>query len=145
MMETTPQIAMARRIDAIAEWRAEREFQDMMGLGPEAAQRSRRSAEGLRELANHIAGLPNDDENVAALAKHAFSGGGFDPGPMLLNELGRFRFHDPEQTVASFLRKMVEYAEQDASENALFGGPQVPGDNPWIIRIVEVDDDEWDA
>ena len=51
-------------VDAIAEWRAEREFQDMMGLGPEAAQRSRRSAEGLRELANHIAGLPDDDARL---------------------------------------------------------------------------------
>mgnify|MGYP006196022899 CR=1 FL=1 len=38
-MESTTQISIARRIDAIAEWRAEREFQDMMGLGPEAAQR----------------------------------------------------------------------------------------------------------
>ena len=41
---------------------------------------------------------------------------------------------------------MVEWAEQDASESALFGGPQVPGDNPWIIRIIDDDDDDhWDA
>ena len=145
MMETTTQIAIARRIDAIAEWRAEREHQDMMGLGAEAAQRSRQSAEGLRELANYVAERPDDDEHIVALRKLAFSGGEFDPGPTMLNELGRFRFHDPEQTVASFLAKMVEYAEQDVSENALFGGPQVPGDNPWIIRIVDTEDEEWDA
>lgn len=144
MMETTTQIAVARRIDAIAVWRTEREHQDMMGLGPEAARRSRRSAEGLRELANHVAGLLDDDANVVALRKLAFSGGAFDPGPIMLNELGRFRFHEPAQTVESFVTKMVEYAEQDASEHAQFGGPQAPGDNPFIVRVV-IDDDEFDA
>lgn len=145
MMETTTQIAIARRIDAIAEWRAEREHQDMLGLGPEAAQRSRRSAAGLRELANYIAGLPDDDASILKLRELAFSGGEFDPGPLLLNELGRFRFHDPEQRVEAFVERMVEYAEQDASENALFGGPQVPDDNPWIIRIVDDEEEHWDA
>ena len=143
-MEQSTQIAIARRIDAIAEWRAEREHQDMLGLGPEAAMRSRRSAAGLRELADYIAGLPGDHEAIVRLRELAFSGGGFDPGPALLNELGRFRFHEPEQTVETFLRKMVEFAEQDASDIAMFGGPQVPGDNPWVIRIID-DEDEWDA
>lgn len=146
MTETSTQISIARRIDAIAEWRREREHQDMVGLGPEVAARSRRSAEGLKELADYFAGLPDDDVRLSTLRKHAFSGGQFDPGPTLLLELGRFRFHDPDQTVESFVAEMVEFAEQDASENALFGGPQVPGDNPWIIRIVDdEDDDEWDA
>lgn len=146
-MESTTQISIARRIDAIAEWRAEREFQDMMGLGPEAAQRSRRSAEGLRELANHIAGLPDDDARLAKLRALAFAGGEFDPGPALLNELGRFRFHEAEQQVETFVDKMVEWAEQDASEIAMFGGPQVPGDNPFIHRVIVIDDeeDDWDA
>ena len=146
MMETTTQIAIARRIDTIADWRAEREHQDMLGLGPEVAQRSRRSAAGLRELANYIAGLPDDHEGIVKLRELAFSGGEFDPGPILLNELGRFRFHEPEQRVETFLERMVEWAEQDASESALFGGPQVPGDNSWIIRIIDDDDDDhWDA
>ncbi len=146
-MESTTQISIARRIDAIAEWRAAREFQDMMGLGPEAAQRSRRSAEGLRELANHIAGLPDDDARLAKLRVLAFAGGEFDPGPALLNELGRFRFHEAEQQVETFVDKMVEWAEQDASEIAMFGGPQVPGDNPFIHRVIVIDDeeDDWDA
>lgn len=144
-METSTQIAIARRIDAIAEWRTEREQLDMRGMGPEVAARSRRSAEGLRELANHVAALPDDDAYIVALRKLAFSGGEFDPGPIMLNELGRFRFHEPKQTVESFVGKMVEYAEQDASEHALFGGPQVPGDNPFIIRVVIDDDDEFDA
>lgn len=141
-METSTQIAIAQRIDAIAQWRTEREHQDMMGLGADAANRSRRSAQGLRELANHVAGLPDDDANIIALRKLAFLGGEFDPGPIMLNELGRFRFHEAEQTVESFVSKMVEYAEQDASEHALFGGPQVPGDHPFIIRVVIDDDDE---
>lgn len=145
-MESTTKISIARRIDAIAEWRAEREFQDMLGLGPEAAARSRRSAEGLRELANYVAGLPDDDERLARLRELAFGGGEFDPGPTLLNELGRFRFHEPQQQVGAFVDKMVEYAEQDASEIALFGGPQVPGDNPFVIRvIVDDEEDDWDA
>lgn len=116
----------------------------MLGLGPEAAVRSRRSAHGLRELANYIAGLPDDHPHVVRLRELAFSGGQFDPGPTLLNELGRFRFHEPGQKVEVFLEKMVAWAEQDASEIALFGGPQVPGDNPWIIRIVD-DMEDWDA
>lgn len=144
-MEASTQVSIARRIDAIAEWRREREHQDMMGLGPEVAQRSRRSADGLKELADHVASLPDDDSHIASLRNLAFSGGEFDPGPTLLNELGRFRFHDANQGVEWFVGKMVEFAEQDASENALFGGPQVPGDNPWIIRIIDDDDDEWDA
>jgi hypothetical protein len=118
----------------------------MMGLGPEAAQRSRRSAEGLRELANYIAGLPDDDERLVRLRKLAFAGGEFDPGPALLNELGRFRFHEPAQQVETFVDRMVDWAEQDASEIAMFGGPQVPGDNPFVIRvIVDDEDDDWDA
>ncbi len=115
----------------------------MLGLGPEAALRSRRSAEGLRELANHIAGLTSDHPHVVRLQQLAFAGGQFDPGPLLLNELGRFRFHEPEQQVEAFLEHMVELAEQDVSEIALFGGPQVPGDNPWVIRIVD-DEEDWD-
>jgi hypothetical protein len=145
-MESTTKLSIARRIDAIAAWRAEREFQDMMGLGPEAAARSRRSAEGLRELASHIAGLADDDPRLARLRTLAFAGGEFDPGPMLLNELGRFRFHEAEQQVEAFVGKMVEWAEQDASEIAMYGGPQLPGDNPFIHRVVIIDDDDdWDA
>ena len=144
-METSTQIAIARRIDVIAEWRAEREHQDMLGLGPEAALRSRRSAEGLRELANYIAGLPDDDPRIVKLRELAFAGGQFDPGPTLLNELVRFRFHEAEQRVEAFLEQMVAWAEQDASEIALFGGPQVPGDNPFVIRIVDWEEEEFDA
>jgi hypothetical protein len=109
------------------------------------AQRSRRSAEGLRELATYIAALPDDDLHLLRLRELAFAGGEFDPGPILLTELGRFRFHEADQGIEGFVAKMVEWAEQDASESARFGGPQVPGDNPFIIRVVYDEDDEWDA
>ncbi|MCO5215455.1 MAG: hypothetical protein M9953_01355 [Thermomicrobiales bacterium] len=123
--------AIVERIQAIAEWRRERELQDMLGLGPEAAQRSRRSADGLRELADVMAALADDDERIVALERLAFSGEVFSPGAMLLTELGRFRFHDAEQEIESFVAAMVSFAERDVEEMGLWGGAQVEGDNPW--------------
>jgi hypothetical protein len=141
-------VAIVERIDAIAAWREEREFQDMLGLGPEAAARSRRSADGLRELARHIGQLPDDDERIARLTRLAFSGEFFDPGALLLTELGRFRFHDPEQPVAPFVDAMVRLAERDSEEMGQWGGPQITGDNPWganwIIELRDPDEDEED-
>lgn len=140
--------AIADRIDRIADWREERAFQDMMGLGPEAAQRSNRSAAGLRELAVFLRSLADDDPSIDALTRLAFSGGMFDPGASLLNELGRFRFHDPETPTEQFIRFMVTLAEQDAAEQGRWGGPQIPGDDPWspswVVDLRDPDDDEED-
>lgn len=140
--------AIAERIGSIAEWRQEREFQDMMGLGPEAAQRSHRSAKGLRALAEHIRALPDDEERIARLTRLTFSGEYFDPGASLLNELGRFRFHDPDASIDQFLTKMVDLAEQDASEQGQWGGPQIPGDDPWrpswVVDLRDPDEIEED-
>lgn len=140
--------AIVERIEAIAVWRDERELQDMIGLGPEAAVRSRRSAQGLRELAAYFGTMPDDDERVAALMRLAFSGEYFDPGASLLNELGRFRFHDPEQPVEQFVDYMVKLAEQDREEMGQWGGPQLPGDNPWSanwgVRAQDPDEIEED-
>jgi hypothetical protein len=146
MTDTTS--AIAERIEAIADWRREREFQDMIGLGPGAAARSRRSAVGLSELAAWIRQLGDDDARIVRLRKLAFRGEEFDPGATLLNELGRFRFHDPEVELDAFVDRMVEFAEQDTSEMGQYGGPQVAGDNPWRANwVVNVDPDEedWDA
>lgn len=140
--------AIVDRIDAIAVWRQERELQDMMGLGPEAAMRSRRSADGLRELSAYIASLPEDDVRIASLMRLAFSGEYFDPGASLLNELGRFRFHEPEQPVDQFLDVMVRLAERDQEEMGQWGGPQITGDNPWganwVVTLHDPDEDEED-
>ena len=140
--------AIAERIFRIAEWREERAFQDMLGLGPEAAQRSNRSAAGLRGLADHVRSLADDDERIVRLTRLAFSGEVFDPGASLLNELGRFRFHDPNSSLEQFITFMVELAERDASEQGQWGGPQLPGDNPWqpswIVDLRDPDEDEED-
>lgn len=137
--------AISERIVAIAGWRREREQQDLMGLGPEVAARSRRSAEGLTELAAHIQQLPADDARLAQLAVNAFHGGQFDPGATMLHELGRFRFHDPDVSISGFVDRMVELAELDHSERGDYGGPQVPGDNPWRPGWLPPDEeeDEW--
>jgi hypothetical protein len=137
--------SISERITGIAEWRREREHQDMMGLGPEVAARSRRSASGLMELAGYIASLPPDDPRLTRIAVLAFYGEQFDPGATMLHELGRFRFHDPDVSVDGFVDRMVELAELDHSERDHLGGIQVPGDNPWRPGWLPPDEeeDEW--
>lgn len=143
-------VAVVERIEAIAAWRREREFQDMMGLGPEAAARSRRSAAGLDALATYVQTLSVDDARLERLRKAAFRGEVFEPGATLLNELGRFRFHDPDAPVESFLDRVAEWAEQDEREMGEWGGPQIAGDNPWRwtanwtvqVDLTEEDEDD---
>lgn len=140
--------AIEERIRVIADWRRERELQDMLGLGPEAAQRSRRSADGLVELADGIARLPDDDSRIVALEKLAFSGETFIPGATLLEELGRFRFHEADTEIDVFISQMVSFAERDVEEMGRWGGPQIAGDNPWGANWVvswEEEEDDWDA
>ena len=137
--------AIEERILAIAEWRREREMQDMLGLGPEQALRSRRSADGLEQLATFVSSLPDDDTRIADLERLAFSGEIFVPGATLLEELGRFRFHDADQDIEAFLSNMVGYAQRDEEEMGLWGGMQVAGDNPWGANwVVTIDDEEDD-
>lgn len=138
--------AIEERVRAIADWRREREFQDMLGLGPDAAMRSRRSADGLMLLADVIAALPDDDNRIADLERLAFSGDVFVPGATLLEELGRFRFHDPDQEVEMFIAAMVEFSRRDVDEMGLWGGPQIAGDNPWGANWViswEEEEEDW--
>ena len=137
--------SISNRIVGISAWRREREQQDLLGLGPEVAQRSRRSAEGLMALAAHIQQLPANDPRLARLAVLAFAGGEFDPGATMLHELGRFRFHDPDVSITGFVDRMVELAELDHAERDHLGGPQVPGDNPWRPGWLPPDEqeDEW--
>lgn len=134
--------SIAERVEAIAAWRREREQQDMYGLGPHVAARSRRSAEGLDELAAFVQTLDESDGRLETIARLAFYGDQFDPGATMLHELGRFRFHDPDATVDGFLTRMAQLAELDASERDQFGGPQVPGDNPWRPGWLPPDEEE---
>lgn len=130
-MSALGKMAIAERIRAISIWRNEREMQDMLGIGPEAAERSRRSAAGLETLADHVMSLADDDPRIMRLERAAFSGEIFSPGATLLTELGRFRFHDPDQAIDGFIDAMATFAEQDVEEMGIWGGAQVVGDNPW--------------
>lgn len=135
--------AVEERIRAIADWRRERELQDMLGLGPDVARRSRRSADGLVALADAVAALPDDDLRITELERLAFSGDMFVPGATLLEELGRFRFHDADHEIESFLTSMISFAQRDLDEMGLWGGPQLAGDNPWGADwVISMDDDE---
>lgn len=137
--------AMSDRILGIAEWRRQREQQDLLGLGPEVARRSQRSAQGLEELAGAISILPEHDARLARIAVLAFYGEQFDPGATMLHELGRFRFHDPAASIEGMIDRLVELAELDHSERDALGGRQVPGDNPWRPGWLPPDEeeDEW--
>lgn len=134
--------AIAGRVEAIAAWRREREQRDMIGLGPDVAARSRRSAAGLDALAAHVRSLDAADDRLDTIGRLAFHGDQFDPGATMLHELGRFRFHDPDVTLDGFVSRMAELAELDASERDQFGGPQVPGDNPWRPGWLPPDEEE---
>ena len=144
-MANDVRVSISERILAIADWRRQRSQQDLLGLGPQVAQRSDRSAAGLEELAGLIATLPADDSRLTRIALLAFSGDQFDPGATMLHELGRFRFHDPASTTEGMVDRMVELAELDHSERDHLGGPQVPGDNPWRPGWLPPDEeeDEW--
>lgn len=137
--------AIAGRLGAIAAWRREREQQDMFGHGHEVAARSRRSADGLLELAGFVQSLDEDDDRLHELRSLAFAGEMFDPGATMLHELGRFRFHDPDVRLEAFFDRMLELSRLDASERGQFGGRQVPGDNPWRPGWLPPDEaeDEW--
>lgn len=137
--------AISERILSIADWRRERGQQDLLGLGPQVAQRSNRSATGLEELAGAIATLPADDPRLVRITLLAFHGDQFDPGATMLHELGRFRFHDGEVTIDGMIDRLVELAEIDHSERDHLGGRQVPGDNPWRPGWLPADEeeDEW--
>ncbi len=136
--------SVSERILSIAEWRRERERQDLYGHGPDVAVRSRRSADGLIDLAAHVLALPADDARLTRLTVLSFYGEQFDPGATMLHELGRFRFHDPDVSVDGFIDRLVELAELDHSERDHLGGVQVPGDNPWRPGwLPDEEEDEW--
>jgi len=112
-------------LNGIASWRRQR-AQEL-----DRDPRNLRTADALDELARYIQSLPASDPRLARLAVLTMRGERFEPGQQLVYGIGRFRFHHPEATVAGFLDTMVALAEADATEHGRFGGPQVPGDEPW--------------
>jgi hypothetical protein len=117
--------ALVAYLAGIADWRRQRARE--LDRDP----RSLRTAAGLDELAALVRALPPDDPRLDRLSRLGLRGDVFEPGQQLHYEVGRFRFHHPEVTAEGFLDTMVELAEADMREQGRFGGPQVPGDEPW--------------
>ena len=117
--------ALRAYLRGIADWRRQRAREY------DRDARNLRTADGLDELAAAIGDLPADDPRLVRLGRLGLRGELFEPGQQLHYEVGRFRFHHPEVTTDGFLTTMVELAETDMREQGAFGGPQVPGDEPW--------------
>lgn len=117
--------ALRAYLMGIAEWRRARAREY------DRDARNLVTARGLDELATLVHDLPVNDPRLVRLSRLGLRGDGFEPGPALHYEVGRFRFHTPDVTVEGFLDTMVELAELDMREDGAVGGPQVPGDEPW--------------
>jgi hypothetical protein len=116
---------MADYLRSVAAWRRQRYQDDLRDV------RNLRSAAALEELAEHILSLPPDDERLRQLPRLAVEGDAFVPGQQTAYEIGRFRFFSEEAGLDAFVDRILELAIADRGEQGRFGGPQVPGDEPW--------------
>lgn len=117
--------AFAAYARSVAEWRRRRYDDDLRD------RRNIRTAEALEEFATFLETLPTDDERLERIGRYCQRGEVFEPTQQVAYELGRFRFYAEDATLEGFLTQLVELAEADAREHGRFGGPQVPGDDPW--------------
>lgn len=124
-MEQATNRAFAQYIRSLADWRRRRYDDDLRD------RRNLRSADAMLELAGYVESLPPDDSRIERLGKLSFYGELFELRPRAAYELGRFRFYTDEATLDGFLNQLVELSEADVREAGMFGGPQVPGDDPW--------------
>jgi hypothetical protein len=125
-MDTLINEAFARYLRDVAGWRRRRYQDDLRD------PRNLQSAAALEALANYICRLPPSDPRLQRLSALALEGETFVPGQQTAYEIGRFHFFSTEATFDGFLDRLVELAEADRTERGQFGGPQVPGDNPWV-------------
>ena len=116
---------LASYLRDVAAWRRQRYQDDLRD------PRNLRCADALEAFADFLRALPADDPRLRRLETLTMSGGVFQPGQQTAYEIGRFLFFSPEATFEGFLDRLVELAEADHVERGSFGGPQVPGDNPW--------------
>jgi hypothetical protein len=116
---------MAEYLRSVATWRRQRYQDDLRDA------RNLRSATALDELAAHVLALPPEDARLQRLHGLAVQGEAFVPGQQTAYEIGRFRFFSDEAGLDAFVDRIVELAAADRGEQGRFGGPQVPGDNPW--------------
>jgi hypothetical protein len=115
----------AEYLTSLAEWRRNRYRDDLRD------QRNLRAAAALEELALLVRALPEDDPRLVALDRLTRRGDELEVGQQTAYELGRLRFFTAETELDAFLTHVVETAKADAHEHGRFGGPQVPGDEPW--------------
>jgi hypothetical protein len=124
-VEKSFQRSMANYLRDVAAWRRRRYQDDLRDA------RNLQSAAALEQLADYVLQLPAGNETLLQLATLTIEGGEFLPGQQTAYEIGRFRFYNQEATFDGFLAQLVELARADRGERGHFGGPQVPGDNPW--------------
>lgn len=124
-MDELTQRAFAQYVRSIADWRRRRYDDDLRD------RRNLRSAEAIQQFSDYVESLAPDDPRLIRLGQLGLRGEAFELSQRAAYELGRFRFFTDEATLDGFLDQLVELAEADSSENRNFGGPQVPGDEPW--------------
>jgi len=117
--------AMAEYVRSVADWRRRRYDDDLRDA------RNLRSAAALEEFAAYIVAVPADDPRLIRLGQLCIRGNLFEPTQQVAYEIGRFRFYAEDATLEGFLTQLVELAEADRGEHGVFGGRQVPGDDPW--------------
>lgn len=117
--------SLAEHFRSVARWRRSRYQDDLRDA------RNLVSAAGLDDMADWVRQLPEDDSRIATLSRYASVGTSFTPGQQTLYEIGRFRFFQPDTEFDAFLDQIANLALADHGERGRFGGPQVPGDEPW--------------
>jgi hypothetical protein len=115
----------AEYLTSLAAWRRSRYRDDLRDV------RNLRAADALEELAAHVRALPDSDDRLKELSRLLQRSDAIEAGQRTAYELGLLRFYTPETQLDPFLDHLVETARFDANERGRFGGPQVPGDEPW--------------
>lgn len=124
-MEDLTRRAFAQYAHSIADWRRRRYDDDLRD------RRNLRSADAIAEFASYVESLPVDDPRLVRLGQLCLLGEVFELSQRAAYELGRFRFFSDEASPDRFLDQLVELVQADSREHHNFGGPQVPGDEPW--------------
>lgn len=109
----------------LAVWRRSRYDDDLRD------KRNLVSSEGIVALAEHMRALPEDDERLPLFDRLWRHGEQIEVRQQAAYEMGRFRFYNPTAELDPFVDDMLRLAIADDAERAHFGGPQVPGDDPF--------------
>jgi hypothetical protein len=128
LMPSTLQLALARYLRALADWRRQRAEEY------DRDARNLQSAAGLEELAEFVLALLEDDPRLAELQRLALSGDELTPGQQAHFAAARFRFFEPDVSCDAFLTRLVELQQADSTEHGRFGGRMPEGDDPWATR-----------